>query len=96
MKAAKDTFSTGSSALHTAAQQGDLEEVTSFLATVDDPKSHVQAQDSNGWQPLHEAARGGHTEVAKVRARWPSVWFARSPPLTFSLSLSLSLARSLV
>ncbi|GMI38985.1 hypothetical protein TeGR_g6460 [Tetraparma gracilis] len=66
LKAAKDTFSTGSSALHTAAQQGDLEEVTSFLATVDDPKSHVQAQDSNGWQPLHEAARGGHTEVAKV------------------------------
>ena len=53
---------TGSTLAHTAAQAGDLE---SLQAEVKRKKNIVNEQDSNGWAPLHEGARGGHLDVVK-------------------------------
>ena len=54
---------TGTNAIHIAARTGDmdgLEEVISVLSHL------VNEKDSNGWTPLHEGARGGHTDVVKI------------------------------
>jgi len=48
---------------HEAAQTGDLEWLTK-LAQTDQGKA-LHHKDSNGWQPIHEAARAGHTEAVK-------------------------------
>ena len=32
---------------------------------VENDKSVVHSKDVNGWTPLHEASRGGHTDVVK-------------------------------
>eukprot|EP00586_Coscinodiscus_wailesii_P021655 CAMPEP_0172519102 /NCGR_PEP_ID=MMETSP1066-20121228/291217_1 /TAXON_ID=671091 /ORGANISM="Coscinodiscus wailesii, Strain CCMP2513" /LENGTH=458 /DNA_ID=CAMNT_0013301621 /DNA_START=103 /DNA_END=1476 /DNA_ORIENTATION=- len=56
-------FSTGSTAAHRAAQDGDMK-VLQTIAKKDE--SALIEKDSNGWQPLHEAARAGHTEVIKM------------------------------
>jgi len=56
------SFSTGSTNTHYAAQTGNLDAV---MAAVKKDKSVVNETDSNGWRPLHEAARGGHKEVVR-------------------------------
>ena len=56
------TFTTGSTEAHSAAQQGKLDELKQHVAR---DKSIVNKQDSNGWTPLHEGARGGHLEVVR-------------------------------
>jgi len=57
-----NTFTTGSTGAHLAAQGGDIE---SLKKALDDKKDLVTARDANGWQPLHEGARGGHLEVVR-------------------------------
>lgn len=32
---------------------------------MENDKSIVHAKDENGWTPLHEASRGGHTDVVR-------------------------------
>ena len=54
---------TGSNAIHAAARKGDmsgLEEVVSILNHL------INETDSNGWTPLHEGARAGHTDIVKL------------------------------
>lgn len=58
----KKVFTTGSTPAHLAAQGGDLDKLKKELET---KKELVTAKDSNGWQPLHEGARGGHLEVVR-------------------------------
>jgi hypothetical protein len=57
-----DTFTTGSTSAHTAAQKGDLSGLTEEVGK---KKDIVNQKDKNGWTPLHEGARGGHLEVVK-------------------------------
>jgi len=45
---------------HTAASAGDLE---ALIIIASRNLEDVKRKDSNGWTPLHEAARGGHVEV---------------------------------
>lgn len=58
----RNSFTTGSTPAHLAAQKGDLK---SLSQAVENDKSIVNAKDENGWSPLHEASRGGHTDVVK-------------------------------
>jgi prolyl 4-hydroxylase len=50
---------------HTAAAAGDIETLQKLAF---DDKRALHARDSNGWQPLHEAARAGNLEVVKMLA----------------------------
>jgi len=58
-----DTFATGSTLAHAAAQEGD---VKTMMKVIKEDESQIHQADNNGWTPLHEAARGGHTEVVKI------------------------------
>lgn len=61
-KIKEDSSFTGTNSIHTAAASGQLD----FLKKVaEDDKEILQAKDKNGWMPLHEAARGGHVNVAE-------------------------------
>lgn len=53
----QETFS-----IHIIAGRGRLEDVM-FLVKNDPPSASYK--DSNGWQPLHEAVRGGHLDVVQ-------------------------------
>jgi prolyl 4-hydroxylase len=57
-----DTFTTGSTGAHVAAQKGDLDGLTSEITK---KKDLVNQKDKNGWTPLHEGARGGHLDVVR-------------------------------
>ncbi|KAL7432610.1 hypothetical protein ACHAXH_001811 [Discostella pseudostelligera] len=46
-----------------AAAIGDIDRVAHFVSN---HKDLLHEKDSNGWQPIHEAARGGHLEVVKI------------------------------
>jgi prolyl 4-hydroxylase len=46
-----------------AAATGDIETIT-YYAKIDKAKLHEE--DANGWQPIHEAARGGHQKVVEL------------------------------
>jgi len=48
---------------HLAAQQGDINRLTELARAK--PKA-LHAKDVNGWQPIHEAARAGHTDVVRL------------------------------
>ena len=39
--------------------------MTSLQMALQKDKKIVNARDENGWTPIHEGARGGHTEVVK-------------------------------
>jgi len=58
----QDSFTTGSTPVHFAAQKGDLKQLKKH---VKESKENVHLKDKNGWTPLHEAARGGHADVVK-------------------------------
>jgi prolyl 4-hydroxylase len=57
------SFTTGSTSAHQAAQNGD---VVALEAALKADKNAVHAKDENGWNPIHEAARGGHLDVVKA------------------------------
>jgi len=61
-KSRKKSFTTGSTVAHLAAQDGNINELKK---EVKKKKDLITAKDENGWQPLHEGARGGHLEVVK-------------------------------
>ena len=48
---------------HAAAATGDL---TTLAAIAKKNRKLLHAKDANGWQPIHEAARGGHLEVVQL------------------------------
>ena len=45
-----------------AAQSGDVDTLSAEVAK---KKDLLTAKDNNGWQPIHEGARGGHLDVVK-------------------------------
>jgi len=60
---AQSSFTTGSTEAHEAAGKGDLQRLKEIAHS--DPES-MHKTDGNGWKPLHEGARGGHTDVVKL------------------------------
>jgi prolyl 4-hydroxylase len=48
---------------HTAAATGDLVTLTNIAKK---NRKLLQEKDINGWQPIHEAARGGHIDVISL------------------------------
>ncbi len=52
----------GQTELHRACQKGDIAMVKSILNSDLD---QLNARDSNGWQPIHEAVHGGHLDIVK-------------------------------
>ena len=62
MKSKRKSFTTGSTVAHLAAQSGDVDKLASEVSK---KKDLLTAKDKNGWQPLHEGARGGHLDVVK-------------------------------
>ena len=56
----------GQTALHLAAQNGDLQSVRKLVeGSTDGGLTLLNARDVNNWQAIHEAARGGHVAVLK-------------------------------
>lgn len=55
------------SILHQIAGNGDLDTIKRLLQgkTPEEGEELLNAQDSRGWQPLHEAIRGGHTNLVR-------------------------------
>jgi hypothetical protein len=51
-----------SAAGHAAAAHGDVESLKELAA---ENKGALHLKDNNGWQPLHEATRGGHLNAVK-------------------------------
>ena len=59
-----NSFATGSTSIaHRAAQGGDVETLKGALQS---DKALARAKDSNGWEPIHEASRGGHREAVEL------------------------------
>ena len=48
---------------HNAAALGDLERLQALAKT---DKRALNKKDENGWRPIHEAVRGGHTDAVKL------------------------------
>lgn len=48
---------------HTAAAVGDVEALKELAV---DNKRALHTADKNGWQPIHEAIRGGHYDAVKM------------------------------
>lgn len=57
-----DGFGTGSTEAHAAAKMGSL---TSLQTALEADPDLIFTEDSNGWLPMHEAARGGHLDLVK-------------------------------
>eukprot|EP00591_Stephanopyxis_turris_P013528 CAMPEP_0195511534 /NCGR_PEP_ID=MMETSP0794_2-20130614/3819_1 /TAXON_ID=515487 /ORGANISM="Stephanopyxis turris, Strain CCMP 815" /LENGTH=456 /DNA_ID=CAMNT_0040639151 /DNA_START=95 /DNA_END=1462 /DNA_ORIENTATION=- len=61
----KKTFETGSTEAHHAAGVGDIETLKKIAKDKKKRRDFVK-EDANGWQPIHEGARGGHTDVIRL------------------------------
>lgn len=48
---------------HRAAANGDVQTLSEEIS---DKREVVDNRDENGWQPLHEAAAGGHKKAVEV------------------------------
>jgi prolyl 4-hydroxylase len=57
------SFTTGSTLAHKFASDGDVE---ALQKEIEKKKEVIHAKDENGWQPIHEAARGGHVDVVRL------------------------------
>mmetsp|Transcript_14889 Transcript_14889/g.34466 ORF Transcript_14889/g.34466 Transcript_14889/m.34466 type:complete len:384 (+) Transcript_14889:97-1248(+) len=56
----------GATSAHIAAKLGNLSDLQELVeATTSNAGGLLTASDRNGWQPLHEACRAGHTEVVQ-------------------------------
>ena len=62
-KSQVDGFDTGSTPAHKAAMAGDVHSLKEIAIT---NRDYLTAKDSNGWEPLHEAARGGHKDAVEL------------------------------
>jgi prolyl 4-hydroxylase len=62
---------------HNAAAMGDVERLAEIAAT---NKKALQAKDVNGWQPIHEAVRGGHLEAVQLLIQHGASKDARTGP----------------
>lgn len=71
---------------HEAAHHGNIEMLAKIAAR---NTSLLQAKDINGWQPIHEASRSGHTQTAKFLVDHGADMNAR----TYGGSSPLNLAR---
>jgi len=61
--AQRDDSATGSTQAHKFAQEGNTAGLTKVVSKL----GHlVNKEDSNGWTPLHEGARGGFEDIVKV------------------------------
>lgn len=49
-----------------AAATGDVDSLAAMLHFTSNPKDILNKKDKNGWLPIHEAARGGHTNVVSL------------------------------
>ena len=54
---------TGSTAVHAAARDGDIEQLKELVEIMED---YVNKKDSNGWAPLHEGALSAHKQVIEI------------------------------
>jgi len=54
---------TGSTDAHSAANTGDVDSLNTIAKR---EKELLTQKDVNGWEPIHEGARGGHTDVLKL------------------------------
>jgi len=66
VKRREDTFATGSTLAHAAAQEGDVE---LLMKVIEEDNKQIHMKDKNGWTPLHEAARGGHDAAVELLVR---------------------------
>lgn len=57
------SFTTGSTDAHQAAMSG---EVDTLEHIAKHEKHKLTTKDVNGWEPIHEGARGGHTQVLEL------------------------------
>lgn len=60
----------GRTDLHVAAAAGDVDEVERLLGN--QHTDLMTVRDANGWQAIHEAARGGHLDVVRYAFRYDS------------------------
>lgn len=60
----------GATEAHIAAKMGQLDRLRRLAQT--DP-TNMGAKDNNDWQPLHEAVRGGHTEIVIFLMQFESI-----------------------
>jgi len=63
---AEEEEGTGSNGAHYAAHTGDVETLLHIIENPQHRKDMIHEHDENGWLPIHEAARGGHTEIIEV------------------------------
>eukprot|EP00547_Thalassionema_nitzschioides_P012922 CAMPEP_0194262902 /NCGR_PEP_ID=MMETSP0158-20130606/46783_1 /TAXON_ID=33649 /ORGANISM="Thalassionema nitzschioides, Strain L26-B" /LENGTH=149 /DNA_ID=CAMNT_0039003067 /DNA_START=448 /DNA_END=897 /DNA_ORIENTATION=- len=53
----------GGTEAHMAAKMGQLDQLQQLSSSLSSSADIFHAQDANGWQPLHEAVRGGYLEI---------------------------------
>lgn len=63
---ADDDEGTGSNGAHYAAHVGDAETLAHIIENPQHRKDMIHEEDNNGWQPIHEAARGGHEDIVRI------------------------------
>lgn len=57
-------FGTGSTPAHRAAMSGDVTTLRNIASS--SKKGSLYSRDVNGWQPIHEGARGGHLSIVEL------------------------------
>lgn len=60
-----EAFTTGTTDAHGAATTGDVSTLAEIAADKSD-KKQLTTKDINGWEPIHEGARGGHKDVLEL------------------------------
>ncbi|KAL7535344.1 hypothetical protein ACHAXR_006433 [Thalassiosira sp. AJA248-18] len=63
---ANEEEGTGSNGAHYAAHTGDTEVLLHIIENPQHRKDLIHEHDSNGWLPIHEAARSGHKDIIKM------------------------------
>lgn len=73
---------------HVAAAAGDLSRLSEIAA-----ENHraLHRKDNNGWQPIHEAARGGHKDAVEMLVGYGADINARTHHGTGATTLNIAL-----